>query len=180
MSGDFYVLFDAFPETPAGPFDFDQLRELAAARRIHSGTLAARAGEKAWVPLGKRAELEGIAFFAPQSALKLGERHFDAINREDEGDGNIVESWLAVNRSTERALGSDEFTPEKLEKFRRRSWVSPRIRDYLIAVTFIALLIGAVFLLIPMTPYLMGMLGAMGAIAAGGLAWIFFGIMDPY
>lgn len=175
----YYVLFDDQPDVPKGPFDFEQLRALAADRRLSPDSLVARAGEGSWQALRSRPELDGTEFFPRNSPYRLGQRDFERVN-EDGSASTQIESWLAVNRQAERSAGRDELSDLDWEALARQSRLSKRMRDYLVASGFFVLVTGLGCLVFPLTLAMMGYLAGFGAIMVAVVTWVMFGAMDPY
>ncbi len=180
MLNGYYVLFDTDPETPVGPLDFVQLRQLAEERRVHAETLVACGGESVWLPLGRRAELAGITDLLHRSPLNLGATEFDRVNERDLPVENRVEDWLGVNRRAAQLGGADDFTEADLALIARQRRGSRRMSDYLKVLGGVGVLMGWVLFFGPLAGISWASVVALPALVVAGLTWVFFFVLEPY
>jgi hypothetical protein len=160
-----------------GPHSLAVLKQKASIRVITADTpiRPADAPDTDWRPLRELPELHAL-LFAPRSSLTLGSARFESVNSSTDATnpGWDVTGLLRANAAHERQLIRSTPPPPPPPKPRNR-----RRRDYLLIA--IPLNIGCVVVapFIPfgfINPFLIGLF-VMGNI---GLAWVLYGVMDPY
>ena len=141
------------------------------------------APEPAWIAVRDLPELHAALFPAPAApALRLGQTQSVNVNaREDAASAPVdVSRLLQDNVARDEAAARRQATPEQaaVEFLAPRTAYRPRRRrDYLVCATGLTLFCAVAGLFIGyVNPFLIGLF----VMGHAGLAWVLYGVMDPY
>lgn len=158
-----------------GPHSLEVLKQKAAIHVITADTpvRSADAPDTDWRPLRELPELHAL-LFPSRSTLTLGSARFESVNASTDAatPGWDVTGLLRANVAHERQVtrsAPPSLPPAKVPNRRRRDYL-------LLAIPLNVGCIALAPLLGYVNPFLIGLF-VMGNI---GLAWVLYGVMDPY
>ena len=179
---DWYLYRPDWDPPAQGPFALEVIAAWLREGSLRPDTLCARLGDARWRLVAELAD-------ATEAAEDNGPKAWLALNIARSGqpralppprssaNDNDAFSVLRTNLAAERPADVlEEGDLRALGPFA----VTQRMRDYLVCVGLAVLIAGLVLLLAPANPVLIAILVGALALFVGGVAWVLFGVMEPY